>query len=495
MTNITSFAKKSNIFLTPDQNRIILRPFIPRNESQIRNIISRIMSLSEEVVITQLNKVLTDFSKYHKDIETVFLEHYEIVHPFLFTDLQPSKERKLLIGSYFTSEYTFESAALFNPSIVPHPDQSNLPQGSLRFIMSLRATGEGHISSLTFRTGIIDGNNNITIDSPGKYFVPAIHVQNPVYDKHCFYMKLSEMGLENDYSLAVLDLLKDMFTFSEIKDSLKKVTFSSSRKKAESDGNTSEKILWLALSNYEAEIPACKDLSGFVIFPASPAEQNGIEDARFVLFTDDDGSKTYYATYTAYDGKTILPQVLETKDFCHFKMITLNGKVVENKGMALFPRRINGKYAMISRQDNENLFLMYSDNIHFWHEAHLIMKPAHEWEFVQIGNCGSPLETDAGWIVLTHGVGPLRKYCISAVLLDKDDPSRVIGRLKEPLIIPAETERTGYVPNVVYTCGALIHNKNLILPYAICDRVTTIAIIDLKKLLNELKTNNEWGGK
>ncbi|MFA5858904.1 MAG: glycoside hydrolase family 130 protein [Elusimicrobiota bacterium] len=485
MTTLAPFAESSDICLTPDQSRIILRPFTPRSEAQVNHIISRVMALPDDKVTAQLNKVLGDFAKHHENIEAVFLEHYETVHPYLFTDLPLSKERKLLIGSYFTSEYTFESAALFNPSIVPHPDQSNLPEGALRFIMSLRATGEGHISSLTFRTGIIDGNNAITIDTPGKYSVPAIHVQNPGYDKHCFAMKLSEMKIENDFSAAVLDSLKDTFTFMEITESLKTVAHSSSRKKMSTDKNTHEKILWLALSNYEAEIPVDEDLSAFVVFPSSPAEQNGIEDARFALLTEDDGSKTYYATYTAYDGRAILPQLVETKDFRHFKIITLNGKAVENKGMALFPRKIGGKYAMLARQDNENLFLMYSDNIHFWHEAKVIMKPAYDWEFVQIGNCGSPIETDDGWIVLTHGVGPVRRYCISAVLLDKNDPAKVIGRLKQPLIMPNETERTGYVPNVVYTCGALVHNQKLILPYAKCDRVTTVAIVDIKELLGE----------
>ncbi|OGS23620.1 MAG: glycosidase [Elusimicrobia bacterium RIFOXYB2_FULL_48_7] len=487
MATIAPFAEKSNVTLTPDKTRTILRPFIPRNEAQIVNIISRVMALPESSVTKELNKVLNDFLLRHENIETVFLEHYALVQQYLFTDLQPAREKQLLIGSCFSSEYTFESAALFNPSIVPHPDQSNLPPGSLRFIMSLRATGEGHISSLTFRTGTIGQNNSIVIDNPGKFAVPAFHVQNPLYDKRTFHRKLLEMGLENDFTACVMDLLKDSFAFLELTESLKEVSFSCDRKKLQADAFTSDKIQWLALSNYETELPSAKQLSDLVIFPASPAEQNGIEDARFVLFTDDDGTKTYYATYTAYDGKVILPQLLETKDFSHIKMITLNGKAVENKGMALFPRKINGKYAMISRQDNENLFLMYSDNIHFWHETHLIMKPAHTWEFIQVGNCGSPIETDAGWIVLTHGVGPVRRYCISAILLDKEDPRRVIGRLKEPLVIPGEAEMSGYVPNVVYTCGAFIHNQNLVLPYAMSDRTTTVAIIGLKKLLDELK--------
>ncbi|MBU2615060.1 MAG: glycoside hydrolase family 130 protein [Elusimicrobia bacterium] len=487
MTTIASFAQNSNISLTPDKTRTILRPFVPRNELQIVNIISRVMSLSENSVLNQLNKILKDFAGRHENIESIFLEHYKMIQSHLFTDLQPSKERKLLIGSYFSSEYTFESAALFNPSIIPHPDQANLPEGALRFIMSLRATGEGHISSLTFRIGTIDRNNSIIIDNPGKFAIPALHVQNPFYDKKTFHMKLLEMDLENDFSVCVLDSLKDTFAFLELTDSLKKVAFDGSRKKTQADALAYEKILLLALSNYETELPASKKLSDLVIFPASPAEQNGIEDARFVLFTDDDGTKTYYATYTAYDGRIILPQLVETRDFSHIKMITLNGKAVENKGMALFPRKINGKYAMLSRQDNENLFLMYSDNIHFWQETQLVMKPAYAWEFIQVGNGGSPVETDAGWLVLTHGVGPVRRYCISAVLLDKNDPTIVLGRLKEPLIMPDKTEMSGYVPNVVYTCGVLIHNQNLILPYAKSDNTTTIAVINLKDLLTELK--------
>ncbi|OGS20233.1 MAG: glycosidase [Elusimicrobia bacterium RIFOXYA2_FULL_39_19] len=488
MVTIASFIENSKVMLKPDNKRIILRPFIPRSELQITNIISRVMSLTEDAVKNLLKTVMNDFSGRHSNIEPTFFEHYKMVHPHLFTDLQPSKERKLLIGSYFTCEYSFESAALFNPSIVPHPDQSNLPEGTLRFVMSLRAVGEGHISSLTFRTGTIDKNCSVILDAPGKHTISAKHVENSFYDKLCFRKKLTEMGIENDFSVCVLDSLKDEFTFLELLYNLKEVTCNNSRVKSSTDKFTNDKILWLALSNYETQLPASNVLSDLVIFPTSPAEQNGIEDTRLVLFTDDEGRKTYYGTYTAYDGKVVLPQLLETKDFNHFKMITLNGKAVENKGMALFPRKINGKYAMISRQDNENLFLMYSDNIHFWHETHLIMKPTYEWEFVQIGNCGSPIETDAGWIVLTHGIGPVRRYCISAVLLDKQDPSRVIGRLKEPLIMPDETEMAGYVPNVVYTCGALIHNEKLILPYAMSDNITTVAVIDLKKLLIELKT-------
>jgi predicted GH43/DUF377 family glycosyl hydrolase len=252
------------------------------------------------------------------------------------------------------------------------------------------------------------------------------------------------------------------------------------------DRGTASGIRALAEANYEVSYPTEHDLSERVIFPCSPAEANGIEDARFVQFFDDDGTSRYFATYTAYDGRVILPQFLETTDFLHFKINTLNGSGVANKGMALFPRKLDSQYAMISRQDNENLYLMLSDNIHFWHDKQLLVAPAHSWEFVQLGNCGSPIETEAGWLVLTHGVGAMRRYCIGAMLLDRDDPFRVIGRLDEPLISPTENEREGYVPNVVYSCGGQIHGDHLILPYAMSDYASRFAIVSLERLLELL---------
>jgi predicted GH43/DUF377 family glycosyl hydrolase len=249
---------------------------------------------------------------------------------------------------------------------------------------------------------------------------------------------------------------------------------------------TAKGILSLAQSNYEVVYTPEQRLSERIIFPSTPAEINGIEDARFVQFQYDDGRMTYYATYTAYDGEVILPQLLETPDFLHFEIHTLNGPAVQNKGMALFPRKINGLYVMLSRQDNENIFLMYSDQIHFWYAKEVLLKPTYPWEFVQLGNCGSPIETEAGWLVLSHGVGPMRKYAIGAFLLDLRDPSQVIGRLREPLLSPNEDEREGYVPNVVYSCGGLIHGRELIIPYAISDYATTFATVSLDELLTEL---------
>lgn len=401
------------------------------------------------------------------------------------SDVLPSRERRCLIGSFFLSEYSFESAALFNPSIVPHPDQSGLPPGSLRFILTLRATGEGHISSVKFRSGCIDGDYNITIDDSSGLATTAEMEADPLYNKVCFGRKLREIGVSSELSNSILNSLSNEFTFAKLMENVK-IQINNHQSLSAADSVAVEKIKWLARCNYEARFEPSVPLSERVIFPISPSEQNGIEDARFVLFTDDDGNKRYYATYTAYDGKVILPQLMETDDFVNFKMATLNGSAAVNKGVALFPRKINGRYAMISRQDNENLFLMYSDNIHFWNEAKLLMKPSYPWEFVQIGNCGAPIETEAGWLLLTHGVGLVRQYSIGAILLDKEDPSKILGRLREPLITWTEDTRAGYVPNVVYTCGALAHKDKLILPYATSDQQATISLVSLPALIERL---------
>jgi predicted GH43/DUF377 family glycosyl hydrolase len=248
-----------------------------------------------------------------------------------------------------------------------------------------------------------------------------------------------------------------------------------------------ESFRWLAVSNYEINFSSKLAMSERIIFPVSPNESNGIEDARFVRFTDDDGSVLYCATYTAYNGRTILPQFIETQDFLHFRVLTLNGTAVQNKGMALFPRRIAGRYAMLSRQDDQNLFVMFSDSLHYWSNPQMILRPSEMWESVKIGNCGSPIETEAGWLVITHGVGPMRKYCIGAALLDLEDPTKVIGRLREPLLSPEGNEREGYVPNVVYSCGSMLHGRDLILPFAMSDKITAIATVSLNDLLAALR--------
>jgi predicted GH43/DUF377 family glycosyl hydrolase len=380
-------------------------------------------------------------------------------------------------------EYSIESAALFNPSIVLHPDQSYLDKGSLRFIMSLRAVGEGHVSSIVFRSGVLDRDNTFVFDPVSHYVErPDIHF-NPVYDRHLFQLKLNEMGASNEVTAHLLDQLPEDFNYNELKERIgalrAKTVFSEERQ-----NGTFEIMYWLANSNYEMNFRPDHRISERVIFPVSKNESGGIEDARFVQFFDDNGEVTYYATYTAYNGFTILPQLIETKDFIKFKVITLNGKAVKNKGMALFPRKIDGSYVMLSRQDGENNHIMFSDNIHFWQESKIIQEPTRPWEFIQIGNCGSPLETDQGWIVLTHGVGPMRQYCIGAMLLDLENPAKIIARLEEPLLTPREEEREGYVPNVVYTCGAIFHNSDLVIPYGMSDITSGIATVEVRELIN-----------
>ena len=398
-------------------------------------------------------------------------------------DGEISEPRRLLIGSYFLAEYSLESAALFNPSIVPHPDQTGLPTGALRFILSLRATGEGHVSSITFRTGIIHRDQRIEVLPASGFLTEPRQIPNPRYEKGLFARKLSELGLTGESTRRVMNKLGDSFALEDLRAALQAEQFRLPDGMTQEDQNAAQGIWMLARSNYEVQFQAEQQLSERIIFPATPSQRNGIEDARFVRFQNDDGSFTYYATFTAFDGRLIVPELVETSDFLNFRFITLNGPAAENKGMALFPRKIGGHYAMLSRQDNENIYLMFSDNVHFWNEHRVILKPAFPWELVQLGNCGSPIETGAGWLVLSHGVGPMRKYCIGAFLLDRDDPAKVVGRLREPLLQPNQSEREGYVPNVVYTCGALVHDGELIIPYGLADHATGFATVPLAEVL------------
>ncbi|MFA6599305.1 MAG: glycoside hydrolase family 130 protein [Ignavibacteriaceae bacterium] len=478
-------AIRTGIVIKPDYKRVVYRSFTIQSEERIIKIIGRILTLSEVGVKKELGQVITEFEVRHQRLRNFFLNRFEEMKKHLLTDQVLSEERKLLIGAYFTQEYSMESAALFNPSMVWHPDQSELPEGSRRFILSLRATGEGHLSSITFRSGVIDKENGITIITPTRYVTTSENITNPDYEKKLFERKLVELDLLNDFAKQVMNGLEDNFTMTDLEDCIK-ILVRPYKKKGGEKELTAKAILSLALSNYEIQYSPDQRLSERIIFPHSPSEINGIEDARFVEFTDESGERIYYATYTAFDGKVTFPQLLETKDFLHFKIGTLNGPEVQNKGMALFPRKINGLYVMLSRQDNENIFLMYSEHLHFWYSKQLILKPTFPWEFVQLGNCGSPIETEAGWLVLSHGVGAMREYSIGAFLLDKDDPSKVIGRLEEPLLTPNENEREGYVPNVVYSCGGAIHGDELIIPYAMSDHASSIAKVNLSELLKKL---------
>jgi len=488
----TANLKRTQVVLHPDRSRVLLRPFLLANEppgaapgaavGRALRICANVTALPESEVHALWKQVKAEFGERHAKTQRFLLSRFEQVRPLLKAAQGFSEERALLLGAYFTHEYSLEAAALFNPSIVPHPDQSDLTPGSLRFVLSLRATGEGHISSITFRTGTLDAENNIAINAPTRYSLEPEQVPSASYDKALFERKLRELGLVGDFTRKALQHLGPSFTLDELRAAISHATGHLGTRDQQTEA-VARKTLMLAQSNYEVKFPPDSRLSERVLFPTTPSQSNGIEDARFVLFRHDDGTSTYYATYTAYDGKLILPQFIETPDFLHFKFITLNGPAVQNKGMALFPRKINGHYVMLSRQDYENIYVMFSDHLHFWYSAQRVLEPKFPWEFTQLGNCGSPLETEAGWLVLSHGVGAMRKYCIGAFLLERDDPTKVIGRSREPLITPNENEREGYVPNVVYSCGSLLHGGQLVIPYAMSDYATTFATLPLDEVL------------
>ena len=483
--------RKNSKFL-PDPSRVIAR-FLYTTDERSKNIIGNVLAMSDSEVSIALSQVLRGYSRRHRNISLIFETHFNKLSG-LFDELgirpgRVTQSRKLLIGSYFTMEYSIESAAFFNPSIVEDPDQSELGPEEKRVIISFRATGEGHVSSIVFRSGIIDKNNNLTTEPVGKMLAEAERIKRHIYNKKSFIKKLDEMrDFNNKISpVFVLERLGDNFTYTELKKAVEET-----RKKPHLAANKKliiNQMMWLAKCHYELEFSLDSAISERVIFPTSEAEKNGIEDARFVKFTENNGDVIYYATYTAYDGMTILPKLLETRNFYHFKALPIHGELARNKGMALFPRKIKGKYAMLCRTDGVNNYIAYSDNINVWREARLIQRPKFPWDLVQVGNCGSPIETDEGWLVITHGVGPMREYVLGASLYELGDPEKEIGRLKTPLLAPNAEEREGYVPNVVYSCGSIIHNGNLIIPYGISDTASSYASIDLNELLNELKNS------
>jgi predicted GH43/DUF377 family glycosyl hydrolase len=426
-----TFLNRQALYLRPDPARVVVRPFKPATEprdlnptdkSRANHIVDRVLALDSATVASQLADVLENFGGRHRNLIDTFEARAAEMEEAFASHATFTTEQRRLVGAYFLHEYSFEAAALFNPSIVAHPDQSGAPAGGVRFVLSLRAVGEGHVSSLTFRSGSVAADGSVTID-PSARLAAVPKVSSRTEGPH---------------------------------------------------GETVELM-------FRPE----QHLSERVIFPVTAPQSNGIEDARFVEF---EGSpKTYYATYTAYSGKAIRSELIETRDFQSFRMTPLAGAASRNKGMALFPRKLNGRYAMIGRQDNENLYLLQSDDLHTWEGGQAILKPEFPWEFVQIGNCGSPIELDEGWLLLTHGVGPVRKYSIGAVLLDKTDPSKVLARSREPLVRPEPSEREGYVPNVVYTCGAMRHGDLIVLPYAVSDTFSNFATIRVKALLSILK--------
>jgi predicted GH43/DUF377 family glycosyl hydrolase len=426
-----TFFNRQAFHLRPDPARVVVRPFKPATEprdfnptdkTRANHIVDRVLALNPIAVAGQLADVLENFLGRHRNLLEIFEARADEMEPAFAPHAPFTPDQRRLVGAYFLHEYSFEAAALFNPSIVAHPDQSGAPWGGRRFILSLRAVGEGHVSSLTFRSGLVAADGSVSIDPPARLAsIPKVRRPADTADP---------------------DRVELVFRPEE-------------------------------------------DISERVIFPVLPSQSNGVEDARFVEF-DENGTKVFYATYTAYTGRAIRSELLETRDFATFRMSALTGDAARNKGMALFPRKIDGRYAMIARQDNENLHLLHSDDLYRWDGGQTILKPRFPWEFVQIGNCGAPIELDEGWLLLTHGVGPVRRYSIGAVLLDKANPARVLARSHEPLVRPEPSAREGYVPNVVYTCGGMRHDDRIILPYAVSDTFCSVATMKIAALLDSL---------
>jgi predicted GH43/DUF377 family glycosyl hydrolase len=479
--------ERKSVKVYPDPKRVIAR-FFYNGEERAKEVIQRVMALSDEEVFSIVSPLLQEYSRRHRNITKVLNRHCQkLKHLFddLGIDFDGSQNyRKLLLGSYFTHEYSIESAAFFNPSIIEDPDQSELEEGEKRLIISFRAVGEGHISSISFRRAMIDKHNNIHVMPASNYIDEAEVIRNATYNKKLFFEKAVASMVDINVLKELEGKLDEHFDYS----TLRKIIMDSQRVHEDQLRNMEyEKVLWLSDSYYEIIFSLDTDISDRVIFPISEFERKGIEDARFVKFTDDDGKISYYATYTAYDGSLIMPKLLQTTDFYDFKIRPLFGAGAQNKNLALFPRKINGQYAMMSRIDGWNNYIMYSKNINVWENPILLQTPKYPWEYIQIGNCGSPIETEHGWLIITHAVGPMRKYCLGASLLDLDDPSIEIGRLSEPLLVPNHDEREGYVPNVVYSCGSIINEGKLIIPYGLSDYSSSFATVDLNALIERIK--------
>jgi predicted GH43/DUF377 family glycosyl hydrolase len=474
--------------LYPNSRRVISRFFINGSE-RAKSIIDKVNRMDDPKMEMFFSQILREFSKRHRNVTRIFERHVTRLKPF-FRELdidfdKMDLHRRLLIGSYFTMEYAVESAAFFNPSMVEDMDQAGLEAGEKRVIISFRAVGEGHISSIVFRRAVIDARNEIHLQDAGKYIDEPEIYRDSVYEKATFFQKAASIKLPSRIRDEIARDLAEEFDYEDLKQVIRRLQLQYADQ-VEIIQHL-EKTLWLANSFYEINFSLDTDISDRVIFPHSDAENRGIEDARFVRFIGDDGEVTYYATYTAFDGVSIQPMLLETRDFYQFHIMPMYGAGAQNKNLALFPRKINGKYAMVSRIDGINNYVVFSDNLNVWENPVKLHEPKHPWSFVQVGNCGSPIETKDGWLLIMHGVGPMRQYSISACLLELDHPERDIYQLSEPLLVPLELEREGYVPNVVYSCGSLVHNGELIIPYGMSDYASAFASVPLQTLINAIK--------
>lgn len=483
---VSDLVTRSPWRIDADPARVITQLFVPgqegfeHQESRAGVVLARILALSEREVCSALDDVTARFDRRHRDLVGIFRRHAGELADRLNPDIEISDQRMVLLGAAFTSEYAIEGAALCNPSMVAHPDQAGVDPGCLRFVMSVRGIGEGHRSSIGFRTGVVDAAGRPGVDD--RAALATVGTQGPgLLEAEAFRVELARLDDAGEAAAYVLDALAERFTWAELTRRLGELqTHLSTRGRAQ---ETIAEIRTIAERTYRVEFPSCTEVSERVLFPSMPAEAVGMEDARFVRFTEDDGSVTFYATYTTYNGSQISQQLLETRDFRSFASTPMVGPAAANKGLALFPRRIGGRFAALSRADRESNTVAYSDRPFVWKRAVPCQRPVQSWEVLQLGNCGPPVETDAGWLVLTHGVGPMRTYRIGAILLDLEDPTRVLGRLREPLLSPTLDEQNGYVPNVVYSCGALVHADTLVIPYGIGDAAIGFATVPLPELL------------
>jgi len=487
MIDDSILVRRATQVLLPDPNRIIARLYLPGQEimddgiSRADAVIERVLGMTGEEVGTILDETIGRYADRHRDLHAILVEHFTRVAHRLPPTVDISADQRDLIGAFFTKEYSVEAAALFNPSVVAHPDQTGLKDGELRFIMSVRAVGEGHISSIEFRAGVLSGEG-MHIEDPGRYLV-AGRATPGTMSREFLRDALVERGdatAAND----LLNLLPDVFDAKHLGSAI--LSVEKDELTRDSTREIIKEIRWIASCNYRLEFPHDRPLSERVLFPTSVDETHGMEDARFTQFTEDDGKVSYWATYTAYDGSRVKPHMIQTNDFQTFDVIRLIGPAAKNKGMALFPRRVNGQYLALSRWDRENISVAFSPDTRTWGNAVEILIPEQPWEFIQLGNCGSPIETPDGWVVITHGVGPMREYGISAILLDLNDPTKVIGALSQQILCANEDERDGYTPNVVYSCGALLHGQTIFLPYGYSDAGIRFAFVDLPELLKQL---------
>jgi predicted GH43/DUF377 family glycosyl hydrolase len=484
----TGLATRLDLTMAPDDKRVVIKLFVPGEDAQLvqnraSSLIERILQLDEDEIGRLLDDVLTRFAGRHHDLCSVFQHHYELVSHRVPAEIELSPSARILIGAYFSHEFSVEAAALCNPSMVPHPDQTDLEPGELRTAISLRQIGEGHISSIGFVTAILGPGPMIRLEDRGG----PLTIGQRTGAKHQLEQLaagLADEELDNEASAYVLSALPERFDDEEFEDVMGHMPGELTARPTTQE--TLEVVRRIVANDYAVTFPATVPLGQRVLWPATPAESNGMEDARFVQEVEPDGRVIYHATYTAYDGRHIGGRRITTRDMRHFEVTALHGPAARNKGMALFPRPVGGRRLALCRNDGETLGLTELDEQNRWQRAVPLLVPHRGWDLIQVGNCGSPVETEAGWLVLTHGVGPMRRYAIGAMLLDLERPERVIADLPHGLLDPDEIEREGYVPNVVYSCGGLVHDGRFWLPYGASDVRVGFACIELDRLLGAM---------